>query len=161
MNPTHIHLLLNHVSILGSLFSIVILFIGIYFKSEILKRTAYSGLVIAALVAIPVFLTGEDAEESVEHLSGVQKSTIHEHEEAAEFSIWMMELAGAISLLVLTLSIRSAKQNRILILLLILISVIAAASISYTGYLGGKIRHTELVTGNLGNQNNAQEEDDD
>lgn len=71
MNTTHIHLLLNHVAILGALFSVILLLAGMFIKSDILKKTALLGFVLAALASIPVFLTGEPAEESVEHLPGI------------------------------------------------------------------------------------------
>ena len=40
-----------------------------------------------AVLTIPVFLTGEETEESVEHLAGVSHDLIEEHEELAEKAI--------------------------------------------------------------------------
>lgn len=164
MNQTHIHLLLNHVAILGSVFSIVLLLAGMVLKSDVLKKTAMVGFVIAALVAIPVFLTGEPAEESVENIAGTVKATIEEHEESAEISIWLVEFMGAVSLLTFFLTKKSNAINKGLLSFLLLLSIVAAGSISYTGYLGGKIRHTELSGQNSnasGQQEKSGEEDDD
>lgn len=167
MNPTHIHLLLNHVAILGTLFSIVILLAGLFLSSDVLKKTAMIGFFIAALVAIPVFLTGEPAEESVKKISGTLKSTIEEHEESAEVSIWLVEIMGAVSLLTFLLAQKSKSINKSLLMFLLLLSLVAAGSISYTGYLGGKIRHTELsgqigqTTTPAGQEGASEEEDDD
>lgn len=164
MNQTHIHLLLNHVAILGSVFSIVLLIAGMVLKSDVLKKTAMIGFVIAALVAIPVFLTGEPAEESVENIAGTIKATIEEHEESAEISIWLVEFMGAVSLLTFFLAKKSNTINKGLLSFLLLLSIVAAGSISYTGFLGGKIRHTELsgLNGNAtGQPDKAGEEDDD
>ena len=164
MNQTHIHLLLNHVAILGSVFSIVLLIAGMVLKSDVLKKTAMIGFVIAALVAIPVFLTGEPAEESVENIAGTIKATIEEHEESAEISIWLVEFMGAVSLLTFFLAKKSNTINKGLLSFLLLLSIVAAGSISYTGFLGGKIRHTELsgLNGNAtGQPDKAAEEDDD
>jgi hypothetical protein len=167
MTQTHIHLLLNHVAILGSVFSIVLLIAGMVLKSDVLKKTAMIGFVIAALVAIPVFLTGEPAEESVENIAGTIKATIEEHEESAEISIWLVEFMGAVSLLTFFLAKKSNTINKGLISFLLLLSLVAAGSISYTGYLGGKIRHTEL-SGQIGQTANpagqgaeSDEKDDD
>ncbi|MBK7850466.1 MAG: hypothetical protein IPJ66_04785 [Bacteroidetes bacterium] len=164
MNQTHIHLLLNHVAILGSVFSIVLLIAGMVLKSDVLKKTAMIGFVIAALVAIPVFLTGEPAEESVENIAGTIKATIEEHEESAEISIWLVEFMGAVSLLTFFLAKKSNTINKGLLSFLLLLSIVAAGSISYTGFLGGKIRHTELSglnTNATGQPDKAAEEDDD
>ena len=167
MNQTHIHLLLNHVAILGSIFSILLLLSGLFFSSDILKKAAMVGLFLAALVAIPVFLTGEPAEESVEKIAGTVKSTIEEHEESADVSIWLVEIMGAVSLLTFLLAHKSNSINKGLLLFLLILSLVAAGSISYTGYLGGKIRHTEL-SGQIGQTANpagqgaeSDEKDDD
>ena len=154
MNTTHIHLLLNHVAILGALFSVILLLAGMFIKSDILKKTALLGFVLAALASIPVFLTGEPAEESVEHLPGIVEATIHEHEESAEFSIWAIEALGAFSLLGFIMMFRGSSIKS---------GFMGLVLISYTGYLGGKIRHTELsptsgVPVNSGGE--AEEEDD-
>ena len=163
MNTTHIHLLLNHVAILGALFSVILLLAGMFIKSDILQKTALLGFVLAALASIPVFLTGEPAEESVEHLPGIVEATIHEHEESAEFSIWAIEALGAFSLLGFIMMFRGSSIKSGFMGLVLILSLIAAGSISYTGYLGGKIRHTELsptsgVPVNSGGE--AEEEDD-
>lgn len=167
MNSTHIHLLLNHVAILGAVFSIMLLIVGIVRKNETMLAIALTGFVIAALSAIPVFLTGEPAEESVEHLAGVVKATIEEHEESAEVSIWFIELLGALSLAGLIFRKRSLMTKKVFMIPLLALSLISAGTISYTGYLGGKIRHTE-ISGNAGVQGTDQggekekgEEDED
>lgn len=163
MNQTHIHLMLNHVAILGSIFSILILLAGIVYNSDILKKTAMIGFVIAALTAIPVFLTGEPAEESVEHLPGIIKETIHDHEEAAEISIWLIVLLGLASLVTFFIAQKNNSIKKGFVTFLLLASLVAAGSISYTGYLGGKIRHTELTPGGTPatNASTQGEEDDD
>ena len=52
-------------------------------KSEELKRLSCYVFVLMALLTIPVYLTGEGAEEIVEHLPGVPHELIEEHEESA------------------------------------------------------------------------------
>jgi len=141
MNPAHLHLLLNHVAILGSLFSLLIFISGRLMSENVLVRTALIGFVFSALISIPVFLTGEPAEELVEDLPGITHEIIHSHEEAAEFSIWMIEILGLISLL----SFFTADRfKRFLNLLILLFGFISVVSLVYTGMEGGKIRHSEI-----------------
>ena len=92
MNPTHIHLLLNHFPIIGTLIGSAILLYSIIKKQDAGKVTGAFIIVIMAIIAIPVLLTGEPAEESVEHLSGISKALIHDHEEASEKAFWLMEI---------------------------------------------------------------------
>lgn len=147
MNATHIHLMLNHVAILAAIFSILIFIYGFIRKNETVKNIALSGYVLAALAAIPVFLTGEPAEESVENIPGVLESVIEQHEEAAELAIWLIEITGIAALGALLMRKMKFFSGTGFATLMLFVSLASAGTISYTGYLGGKIRHTELNAG--------------
>ncbi|MBP6334250.1 MAG: hypothetical protein KA444_02170 [Bacteroidia bacterium] len=162
MNQVHVHLLLNHVSILAAFFSLVILTVGLIRSEQVLIRTAMFGFLLSALVSIPVFLTGEAAEEAVENLPGITEATIEEHEEAAAISIWVIEILGAISLIGLFIG---NKYQRTITTLLVVVGIVAVVSLSYTGLEGGKIRHSEIegTTDNAGlvpQQESGDEEED-
>jgi uncharacterized membrane protein len=144
MNATHFHLLLNHFPIIGTLIGTIILVYG--FITKELKIKILSAYLIAAmaLVAVPVYLTGEPAEETVEHISGISETSIELHEEAAEFAIVMMSITGFLALISIVVSkIKPALTLRVCYVLL-LFSTISFAAMARVGYLGGKIRHTEL-----------------
>ena len=146
MNPAHLHLLLNHVAILGTIFSAVVFTWGIFGKSKSIQTVALAGFVFAALAAIPVFLSGEGAEEAVEKLAGVSKSHIEAHEESADVALWLTEILGALSLLLLLAERRNWKLAYRLPVPILLLSLVASGSIAYTGYIGGKIHHTEIYS---------------
>lgn len=159
MSPVHIHLLLNHVVILGTIFSLLVLAVGYLLPERVLVRTAMIGFVISALVAIPVFLTGEPAEEAIEDLPGITQELIESHEESAEFSIWMIEILGLISLVSL---FAPAKFQNSLRILLVVFAIIASGTLINTGLEGGKIRHSELrgaTNSPAGDSQNLEEED--
>lgn len=157
MNQTHIHLLLNHFPIIGTLIGSCLLLWGIIKKNENIKSISAVLLACMALVAIPVFLTGEPAEESVEHIGGISEQVIELHEEAAEIAIWLMGITGLVSLAALLMSFRKAKQAGTVFILAFILSAVSFASMARTGYLGGQIRHTEIsnVAGNGGQVNEA------
>lgn len=159
MDQTHIHLLMNHVAILGTIFSLVLLLAGAIFGEPVLKKAALVGLIFSALAAVPVILTGEAAEESVEHLPGVNEAAIHEHEEAGEAAIWMISLTGLASLVVLLLGIGPVDKGRRFIAVIYILAILSSFSMARTGWLGGKIRHTEL--GTAGESQASGEEHDD
>ena len=154
MNTTHIHLLLNHVSILAALFSVFIYITGTIRKNNSIKNTALIGFVLAAITAIPVFLTGEPAEESVEHLPGVLESVIDSHEDAAEIALWLIEITGVFALAGLFSQKIKFVTTATFSLLMVVLSLVSSVSISYAGYLGGKIRHSELSSTTIGNGTN-------
>lgn len=145
MNPTHIHLLLNHFPIIGTLIGSAILLYSIIKKQNTGKIIGAFIIVVMAIIAIPVMLTGEPAEESIEHLSGISKTLIHDHEEASEKAFWLMELTGVFSLLALVLyKIRSAFAPKAFVVAFAF-SAITFFAMAWAGNLGGKIRHPETT----------------
>lgn len=159
MNQTHIHLLLNHFPVIGTLIGSVLLLWGIIKKQNNTKSLAAVLLTVMALIAIPVFLTGEPAEESVEKLPGVSEQMIHLHEEAAEIAIWLMEIAGLASLVALLLAWRKHKMANTVFVFAFIFSAVCFAAMARTGYYGGQIRHSEIGSGNVvTEQQNDKEE---
>lgn len=166
MSYTHIHLLLNHFPIIGSMIGTVLLLLGIWKKNSMIQQVSLALLIIMAVVAIPVFLTGEPAEESVEELPGVIKSVIEEHEEAAEIAFWVMMGSGILSFISLILDLIKNKMANRLILMSLLSSIAAFGMMARTGYLGGQIRHTEISQiptpgGQTDGKEIGKEQDDD
>ena len=98
MNPVHLHLILTHVPVLGTLFAVVLLGIGVARRSDELKKIALWSFAVFAALSIPLFLTGEPAEEAVEHLPGVSKSAIETHEDVAKVAFAVILSLGAIAL---------------------------------------------------------------
>lgn len=144
MNAAHYHLLINHVPILATFFSIAILIWGIAAKSEAIKKVALVGFVVAGVFAIVAFQTGESAEDIVEDLPGVTHDMIEGHEESAGTAQWLTILLGVGGLAGLYMTAKSTKGINKYLWILLAYSLVAAASLGYTAYEGGQIRHTEL-----------------
>ncbi|WP_125185145.1 hypothetical protein [Botryobacter ruber] len=84
MDYTHIHLLLNHFPIVGTLTGAGVMVWGVLRNEKTVKAVAAVNIMAVTVMTIPVFLAGESAEERVEHLPGVSERVIEEHEVAAE-----------------------------------------------------------------------------
>ena len=143
MNLPHLHLMLNHVPVLGTLFGLVLLAWGLWRQNLSLQRAALVTFVAAALIAIPVFFTGEPAEDAVERLAGVADNAIDAHEDAALVSLIAIELLGALGLAGLLLA-RSRYSPRMVIRGALAVAIVTAGLMAWTANLGGRIRHTEL-----------------
>ncbi|HKI46759.1 MAG TPA: hypothetical protein VKA08_15630 [Balneolales bacterium] len=102
------------------------------------------GFLIAGLTVIPVFLTGETAHERVENIQTVSEPYMEEHEDAAEVSLWLTLLLGIIGLSGLIIERYRPGFFHVYIAALLMVSLVTAGFLTYTGYLGGNIRHTEL-----------------
>jgi len=144
MDASHIHLLLNHFPIVGTLIASGILLWGIYQKNHAIKMLATALLVVMALIAIPVYLTGEPAEEKIEHLSDFVESTVELHEDAALVALIIMELTGAVAVGVFIIGIRRGVGSNTGFLMVTGLSLVTCIAMARVGYLGGPIRHTEL-----------------
>ena len=166
MNGAHWHLVLNHLPIIIPVIGLLIMIGGILFKSEILKRTAYSVFMLAAITAIFAFATGEGAEEVVEKIPGVDEQFIKVHEEAAEIFAILLYILGGISLVGLWANWKQKSFSAIISFVTIAFAVLVLVYAKETGTTGGEIRHTEIRTDglntvNTNNQNLKNEDMDD
>jgi uncharacterized membrane protein len=144
MTSAHIHLLITHLPIFGVLIGSLVLFYGILVKSNDTKIAAFGVLVLSTIGAVIAYLTGEGAEEIVEEISGVVESTIKTHENFALTALIGLILLGLLSIIgLLAIINKSSTSNKIANFILIL-AIACFGLVVYTGYLGGKIRHTEL-----------------
>ena len=96
MNWAHIHLLLNHLPVIGTIFGVLRLLFAWLRKSEELKRVSLGVFVLTALLALPVYFTGEPAEKVVERLPVVAEPLIERHENAALFALLTAGGAGIV-----------------------------------------------------------------
>ncbi len=148
MDHTHIHLVLTHFPIIGAIIGIGILAYGQYSKNDSIKKVAFVTFVLMAIMTIPVFLTGEAAEETVEHLAGVSENLIEEHEELAEKAIWLMGLLGVLSIVSFFAIVKKLSFSRTISLVTLLISLATFGIFAKVGNLGGQIRHSDIRANN-------------
>jgi uncharacterized membrane protein len=147
MNSAHFHLVVNHLPIIFPIAGLIVLAIGIGFKVEMVKRTAYFLFIIGAVSAAMAMNSGEGAEEIVEELSGVSHELIHEHEEKAESMAILSYLIGLFSLVALWASWKGRPLSKILSFVVLALSLVTIFLGKQTGTSGGEIRHTEIRSG--------------
>lgn len=144
MNLTHLHLILNHFPVIGTLLGLLLLGWALLRKNNELLSVASFIIVVMAIIGFAVMSTGDAAEDTVENIAGISEAAIEAHEEAAEASIWILAAAGALGIISLIWKNILQNPSRIPFVLTLLVSMVAFGGMSYTGYQGGKIRHTEL-----------------
>ena len=146
MSPVHLHLLLNHVPVIGLIIVIFVLAAGFARRNDGIAKLGLVMLVGAALVTIAVYLTGEPAEEAIENLAGVSETLIHSHEEAAEAAFIATSIAGAAALALL-LAYRRRQLARWALGASLALTLVVSGRMAWTANLGGQIRHTEINDG--------------
>jgi hypothetical protein len=143
MSTVHLHLLLNHVPVIGTIIGLCLLAWAVYRADQGIARATLGLFAILAVVALATFLTGEPAEEAVEGLAGVSEGAIERHEEAALLATVAVGILGAASLGALAWFRRRALPRRAMALMLAL-AMVPAGAMAWTASLGGQIRHSEI-----------------
>ncbi len=144
MNDAHLHLLVNHVPILGTLFGLLLGLYGAVRRQPAVVRAAFLALLVSGLGGYVAQETGEDAEEAVEELPGVTHAAIHEHEEAAEWATWAGLALAVVALGGLAWRRREPEVGTAPTVAVLLFAAVVFALMARVGNLGGEIRHTEI-----------------
>jgi hypothetical protein len=144
MSIPHLHLILTHAPIFAVLFGVIVLAAALLRRSTELRWTAYALFVAGALVAIPVFLSGEGSEKALEHVVGVSEAIVEAHADAARVSLIAIEALGVLSLVALVIERVRPQFIAAAAAILVIAGSLTSASLGYTANLGGQIRHTEI-----------------
>jgi uncharacterized membrane protein len=144
MNDAHLHMIVNHFPIIGTIFGLGILITGLLLKNNSVKNTAYVLFIIAAIFGAFSMGTGEGAEELVEDMPTVGKQIIHEHEELAEKFAIILYVLGVISLVGIVSNMKNYSKAKLVSWLAIVVAVVAVFFAKEVGTSGGEVRHTEI-----------------
>ena len=145
MNDAHWHLLLNHMPILGSIFGLFLLLAAVALKSTGFYKIALAWIVFIGLIAIPTYITGQNAHEVLHPMQEVAFEAIDVHEQWATYALYAIETSALIALSALLLAIfRPNKKYNVLRGLVVFSLIISTGLVVYTGSIGGTIRHIEI-----------------
>ncbi len=147
MNQAHIHLIVNHVPIAGSLFALLLLGAGLLPRNATLTKAGLVAVLAAGLLCLPAQLTGEGAAKVVQNLPRVSRALIQGHEAAAEQGFWAAQGAAALALLGLLLLRHHSPRARLVAGLALLATALSFGLLARAGSLGGQIVHTEIREG--------------
>jgi uncharacterized membrane protein len=144
---THLHLLLNHFPIIVTVLGLLLLAIAMWKRSDYLARIALAFFVGGALSALPTYLTGDSAEHTVKDLPGVTREVIEAHSDAALISAIFVGALGIFALWALWRFRSSVQLPPWVVRVALVASIIGSGLMSWTGLLGGEVRHTEVRPG--------------
>lgn len=149
MNPAHLHLLVNHLPIVGFAIGVLLLIATLIFRGD-------RGVFLASLIVIVMSgagglaaqFTGEPAEEVVEGLPDVPESLVGAHEDAAKFATIVASITTVLGIVIAVVVFRrDGNIPWIATTTLLVATVTTSAAMAWTGSTGGKIRHTEIRDG--------------
>lgn len=148
MSLVHIHLLLNHIPVVGIVFALIAFASALTVREIVSTRFALVFTLALAIVTGAVYLTGEPAEEAVENIAGVSETAIEAHEEAAKAATIAMSVLGALSLAALV-AFRSGRMPRWVGVAGVAGTLIMSGLLGWTANIGGQIRHSEIRSGSF------------
>lgn len=151
MTAAHWHLVLNHIPIIGTTISTLLLIAGLLLKNEQLKIISVIFILAMSVFGVIVHETGEKTERNIKNDQTVNQYAVEQHEEAAKPAFLVHNVAGMLSLIALTFYKKKRKVFNVVASLIVVISLSAAGLMSYAGYLGGKIRHSQTIHNNESN----------
>jgi hypothetical protein len=144
MNLTHLHLVTNHIPVIGTAFGILFLLGGMFRKSLELQVAAYLTFILSTFAVIIAYFTGEPAVESVEYIFDVTEQSIDAHANAAKATFFSMLVLSVLSLIALILANKKPSRAGGFAQIVLLVAAVSFGLAAYTSNLGGKIRHTEI-----------------
>ncbi len=144
MNEAHLHMVVNHFPIIGTILAIGILIAGLLSKNRSIINTSYVLFVIGAIFGILSMNTGEGAEELVDDMPGIGWKIIHEHEELAEKMALLLDILGVLSLVGFYFQYKKNAKEKLVSYIILLIGIASLFVIQKVGTSGGEIRHTEI-----------------
>lgn len=181
METAYLHLVTNHIPIIGVPFALALLLIGIWRRSDELKAVSFLVLALLGAATLGVYLLGQGGEDFVEDLAGVSHNSIEDHEDIAKFALGSTLIMAGLALFALIrykgithlkprfrrtteTSDDAAKTETTVFPAWITFVVLAAAVVSsgilgYTGRLGGMIRHTEFHAPSADGDENRRDDD--
>jgi uncharacterized membrane protein len=153
LNLPHVHLLLNHWPIIGTYIALALFFISLVSRSDDLRQFSLALFSIIALIAIPAYLSGNAAYDTIKKLPGFNKSLADTHEGAALLAFMAMEITGVIALIGMFRYSRAKSKDVMPPGVwttpgILLFGVTTAVLMAIAGTTGGDIRHPEILSAN-------------
>ena len=144
MNWVHLHLALNHIPVLGTLFVGLLLVTALIKHNREMVRLSLIWFVTLTLVSIPIKFTGDFAHQATIDSEWLPTEIVANHEQAADqatSAIFVLGLFAAYGLF-------QGRDNRpIPIWLTVVITILTLgtfALMARTANLGGQLRHEEI-----------------
>src|SRR6266567_7453446 len=106
MNPIYldIHLIVNHIPILGVAFVALLLLIALFFKNTFMQKVSLWFLVGCAVFAAVALLSGKEADHLIKSVPDISPAYLHAHEQIADLSTYTVWFTGGLALIGLLLS---------------------------------------------------------
>lgn len=136
MDTGHLHLMINHLPVLGVPALLALLSWGLVRGIPTITRAALWLTLVLGAVTLLVYFTGESAEELVEGLPTFEERLVERHEAVA--------LGATVAVVVTGLLAAAALHRRASAWLVVVGLAVSTVAVGVTAWTGGPIGHPEL-----------------
>lgn len=144
MNGAHLHLVLNHVPVLGGLAVLLLMGIAKLKDNPAITKLTLQFMVLVGVASFAAYFSGEPAEELVEHLPGISESLIERHERFALYGLVTTEILAALGIVGLFVLRVNPERIAKYWIAATAVAILNAGLMLTTANYGGEIRHTEI-----------------
>ena len=130
--------------VFGSMLGAIILIYALWAKSDATKKAAYIVFILSAAGACTAYFTGESAEHSVRQIDPGAKAFIHPHEDFAMYALISLIVLAVSAMVSWYITNKKPLLSLKAAVVTLIISLISFGLVSWTAYLGGQVRHTEI-----------------
>ncbi|MBN8707924.1 MAG: hypothetical protein BGO12_01095 [Verrucomicrobia bacterium 61-8] len=143
--PGYLHVLINHLPIIGTVMGLIGLLIGLFLMHRRALIPGLAILFIAGLSAWPVYETGSAAYKSIRKISddaGID--WLDEHMERADRTVWAFYVLAGVSAAAAIIPLRWPRSSVPLGIVTVVVALGCTAVAGYIAQPGGLVRHTEF-----------------
>jgi uncharacterized membrane protein len=144
MNFAHLHLMMNHFPIIGTMVGLGLFLVSLVGKNEDMRRSSYVVFAGIALLSIPAFLSGYGASLAIKDAHGISDALIQRHYGSAMLSLWFVLATGVFSLIALWQYQRPSGPSTWNVAAVLVLSLLSVGLMARTGTTGGDISHAEV-----------------
>lgn len=146
-NLIHLHLLLNHIPIIGMFIAAGLLVAGLIAKNDHLTHATLSLMCVLALMQVPTYITGHLAQALIQDTPGVSTPLISAHQGAAFLAFVSLGVTGGVAWAGMWQFRRGGRPRPWILPAVLACSLATTGLMAAAGNTGGAIRHDELYGG--------------
>jgi hypothetical protein len=153
LNLPHVHLLLNHLPIIGTFIAFALFFVSLIGHRHDLRQASLALFALIALLAIPTYMSGDAAREALKDSPDLSMDLIQTHQGAAFLAFVFMEITGGFALIGLWPFSRKEEKShwtsspeRWNLAAVLLFAIVTMGLMAIAGNTGGAIRHPEIFS---------------
>lgn len=144
MDWVKVHLALNHVSVIGLPFLLLLLTWGVVWRSDPIKRLGVGWIALFAVVSIALKFTGDFAAEQAGQKLEPIRAYVNAHEKSADQAATAVFVAGLAAAVGVYASRRGRAMPKLSLALIMITTLLSCILLARTAHVGGQISHPEL-----------------